>query len=85
MDTQITLVASTWLIVRILRPWLSTGLRLVHLPEIDGEGVWLLVALAAMLTVSLADQTLSTPELLRQALAVTAAAIGADNVVKESG
>ena len=88
MQDQVALVASTWLVVRLIRPYLTAALRLFRLPDVDGQGVWLLVYLASMFVVALESQTagieLSTPELLSNALAVTAAAIGADQVEKKT-
>lgn len=88
MQDQVALVASTWLVVRLIRPYVSAVTRLVKLPEVDGQGVWLLVYMAALLVVALesanAGETLTAPELLTSALGVTAAAIGTDQFEKKT-
>lgn len=74
--------------MRLIRPYLSAAIRLFRLPAVDGQGVWLLVYLAALFVVALESQTagveLSTPEMLQSALAVTAAAIGADQIERKT-
>lgn len=86
--TEVALVASVWLVVRIVRPYLSGIFRLARLPSLDGPGVWLLVYMAAMFIVALesanAGEVLTVTGLLTQALGVTAAAIGTDEVVKRT-
>lgn len=88
MQDQIALVASVWLVVRVLRPYLSAVFRFVRLPEVDGQGVWLLVYLAALFVVALesanAGVDLTLPGLLSQALGVTAAAVGTNEVVRRT-
>lgn len=86
MGNDIAAVASVWLVVRITRPYLSGLFRVARLPSLDGPGVWFLVYLAALFIVALESanngEVLSTAGLLQQALGVTAAAIGTDQVVK---
>ena len=88
MAEDITAVASVWLVVRIARPYLSGLFRVARLPSLDGPGVWLVVYLAALFIVALESAntggTLTVTGLMQQALGVTAAAIGTDQVVKRT-
>lgn len=85
VQDQVALVASVWVAVRVIRPYLSAFLHAVHLPDVDGQGVWLLVYLASVFVLALdAGGDLTRAELLSSALGVTAAAIGADQVEKKT-
>ena len=89
MEEQVAVVAAVWMIVRAVRPYLSALFQLARLPAVDGQGVWLLVYLAALFVVALESantgESLTLSELLYTALGVTAAAIGTNEAVERTG